>query len=119
MTSWWRAQDRRYANFDPFEEFEQTGSHIKIEYREYTVLKETPKGVWLKDKYEFYDDKKFFVLGTARRQTAVPTKELALNDLLARKKKHVYYCELRTKSAEENLAHVERTIEWNTVRGNL
>lgn len=119
MDSWWRAQDRCYAHYDPFEEIEQTGNVIKIEYTEYRVVKETPKGVWLNHMYAFHDDKKFFVRGKARRQTAVPTKELALNDLLARKKKHVYYSELRTKSAMRNLEAVEYHIKWNTVRGNL
>ena len=70
---WWRAEDKRYANWDPWAEFEQpSGSHLKIDVIPYIVDRHTPKGVFL----ETGD----FVLGKANKQFAVPTKELALLD---------------------------------------
>jgi hypothetical protein len=101
---WWRAEDNRYANYDEWAEFDQpSGSHLKIEFRSYKVIKHTPKGVWL----QMYWNHAFFVLGTARKQHAVPTKELALKDLIARKKVYVSRCEQRLARAREHLTAAE------------
>lgn len=101
---WWRAEDRRYANYDPWAEFEQpSGSHLVIELYSYEVVRHTPKGVVLWPHG--------FVLGTATKQFAVPTKELALLDLIARKKRHVAGCQVRLAQAEEHLRGAERELE--------
>lgn len=98
---WWSAQDKRYANYDPFAEFEQpSGSHIVIELTPYIVEKYTPKGVWLSGSF----GEKFFVLGRSVKQAAVPTKELALKDLIARKEKHVEMARKRMDAAHEALS---------------
>jgi hypothetical protein len=105
---WWRAEDKRYANYDPWAEFEQpTGSHLKIEFRSYHVTRYTPKGVWI--SWGFGHSQ--FVLGTATKQYAVPTKELALRDLIARKKIHVSSCKARLAQAEEHLTAAQRLLE--------
>lgn len=101
---WWRAEDRRYANYDPWEEYEQpSGSHLKIEIHRYEVLRHTPKGVWLHIGF----GSKCFVRGTDIKQFAVPTKELALQDLIARKKRHVSCARARFHRAEEHLQAAE------------
>lgn len=104
---WWRAEDRRYANYDPWAEYEQpSGSHLAIEMRPYRFVRATPKGVWLAD---FFGGE-HFVLGTATRQLAVPTKALALQDLVARKKRHVWGAEARAARARQHLAAAEHML---------
>lgn len=103
---WWRADDKRYANYDPFEEYEQpSGSHLVLELTPYVVVRHTPKGVWLRS----YFGGETFVIGTAIRQQAVPTVELAIKDLIARKKCHVEGCQARLNRAE---AHLEAAEKW-------
>ena len=100
---WWRAEDKRYANWDPWAEFEQpSGSHLKIELTPVNVLRHTPKGVILEDHG--------FQRGNAIRQHAVPTKELALMDLVARKKRHVQGAAYRLTEAKEHLEGAERAL---------
>lgn len=105
---WWRADCKRYANFDPFAEFEQpSGSHLTIEVTPYIVIRTTPKGVWL----QHWLGERFFVLGPAIRQRAVPTIQLALQDLVHRKKKHVIMAEQRAEVARQHLAAALRCYE--------
>lgn len=97
---WWRAEDRRYANYDPWAEFEQpSGSHLVVELRPFPVLRHTAKGVWLDCGF----GRKRFVLGEATKQFAVPTRELALADLVARKERHVAGARARLAQAQEHL----------------
>ena len=104
---WWRAEDRRYPNYDPWAEFEQpSGSHLELTLTPYVVDRYTPKGVWLRDGISGV-----FVLGTATKQFAVPTRELAIRDLVARKKRHVYGCRARLMLAEEHLEAAEKWLE--------
>lgn len=106
--TWWRADDKRYANYDPFAEFEQpSGSSLKIELTPFEMVKETPRGVWVRN----WLGSKFFVLGEAARQIAVPTKQLAIQDLVRRKEKHVRMSEMRAKMAREHLAAAVKCLE--------
>lgn len=106
---WWRAEDKRYANYDPWAEFEQPdGSHLKIELRSYEVLRHTPKGVFL--SVGLFDRQEEFVRGKAHKQFAVPTKELALRDLIIRKQHHVRGCKARLNQAVEHLDGAERAL---------
>ena len=103
---WWRAEDTRYANYDPWAEFEQpSGSHLQLNLTPYVVDRYTPKGVWLRGSL----GNRFFVLGTAIRQHAVPTKALAIRDLVARKKRHVEGAAARLRQAE---AHLDAAEQW-------
>ena len=108
---WWRAEDRRYANYDPWAEFEQpSGSHLQLTMIAYVVDSYTPKGVWLRDIL----GGRTFVLGTALKQFAVPTRELAIRDLIARKKVHVACCRARLAGAEEHLEAAEKWLAQET-----
>lgn len=105
---WWRADDKRYANYDPWAEFEQpSGSHLVLELTPYVVRRHTPKGVWLGTYY----GADVFVRGKAIRQQAVPTVELAIRDLVARKARHVAGCQARLQQAEQHLRAAERWLE--------
>ena len=103
---WWRADDRRYANYNPWDD-ECSGSHLRISYTRFVVDRYTPKGVWLRG---FLGDT-HFVLGTTLKQFAVPTKELALQDLVARKQRHVAGAKARLHRAEEHLAAAEWELQ--------
>lgn len=101
---WWRADDKRYANYDPWAEFEQpAGSHLKIELTPYAVYRHTAKGVFLREGS--------YVRGAARKQFAVPTKELALSDLVVRKMRHVAGCRARLAQAEEHLREAQLSLK--------
>lgn len=105
---WWRADDKRYANYDPFAEYEQpSGSHLALELTPYVVVRHTPKGVWVRS----YFGGETFVLGTAIRQQAVPTVELAIRDLVARKRRHVAGAAARLRRAEQHLEAAEKWLE--------
>lgn len=105
---WWRAEDRRYANYDPWAEFEQpSGSHLQLSLTPYVVDSYTPKGVRLRGIL----GNRTFVLGTAVKQFAVPTRELAIRDLIARKQRHVDGCKARLARAEEHLEAAEKWLE--------
>ena len=98
---WYRCELKHYSTCHLTEYgTEVYGSSSKIEYTEYHVKKHTPKGVRL--EVCFGNDR--FVLGTSVRQLAVPTKELALNDAVERKRKHVYFSKNRLSSAENDLS---------------
>ena len=100
---WWRAEDKRYADYDPWAEFEQpSSSHLKIELYPHEVARHTPKGVFL--------DTGDFVRGKANKQFAVPTKELALADLIARKRSQISFCQHRLNRAKEHLEGAERAL---------
>ena len=104
---WWRADDRRYAAYDPWAEFEQpSGSHLQLELTPYVADHYTPKGVWLR----CWLGSRHFVLGKAIKQLAVPTKALAIRDLIARKKSHVAGAAARLAQAEEHLHAAEQWL---------
>lgn len=112
---WFRAKDKRYADYDPWAEFEQPStSHLAIEIEPYIVVRHTPKGVFLKP----WIGAQIFVLGNAIRQVAVPTIELALQDLVARKKKHAEMSWLRFARAEEHLRAAEYLLEIEREKRN-
>lgn len=105
---WWRADEKWYANYDPWAEFEQpSGSHMVLELRRFIVVKYTPKGVWLQD----WLGEKFFQLGNAIRQKAVPTQALALRDLVKRKERHLQIMTARTEAVRHALLAAESAYE--------
>ena len=109
---WWRAEDKRYADYDEWAEFEQpNSSHLRIIFRSFAVIKHTPQGVWIREFWE----RPRFVLGTSIKQFAVPTKELAMQDLIQRKLCHVAGCEARLSRAKEHLEGARRALTNLTI----
>ena len=102
---WYRVEAKRYANYDPWAEFEQpSGSHLKLNLQEYKVIRHTPKGVVV------LDGRERFVLGNSLRQLCVPTKEAAYNDLVCRQEKYIRIREARIKDAKEAIRAAKRAI---------
>lgn len=92
---WYRYDDFRYA--PPLNEYEEPvgPGRAAVRLHKFKVLKETPKGVWIRYHGDFSD--KRFVLSTARKRFACPTKEEALESFLARKTRQrgIYQARLR------------------------
>ena len=107
--TWWSAEDKRYANYDPWAEFEQPpGSHLVIHLWPHRVIKHTPKGVWLTD--EPFGLQRF-LCHNWYKQWASPTQKEALQHLIARKQKHVRMSEARLARAQEHLRATEHFHE--------
>lgn len=90
--TWYRYSDRLHGSANEYDEIVWTDVYLSLE--EHTVCKVTPKGVWVTDGL----DRKFILL-TANKQFAAPTKEEALNSLLARKKRQIRILESQLKHA--------------------
>ena len=73
-------------------------------WEEYALVKETPKGVWLQQPWHTH---KFFVLKEAKKRRAYPTKAMALDSFLHRKKRQISILRSRLKTAEESLQVAE------------
>ena len=109
---WWRADDNRYADFDPWAmDCQPDTSSVAVELTPYVVKRTTPKTVILSGSMG--DEHR--VLGRAIRQFAVPTIEIALQDLVARKRRHVSGCAARLKQAEEHLKAAELALQQSNV----
>lgn len=100
---WWRCEVRHYSIADEWGDHAYTSREVK--FAPYLVIRHTPKGVWVK---EFLGGERF-ILGTAKLQHAVPTKELAITDMIARKERHIDGCEARLASAVEDLRLLKST----------
>ena len=116
---WYRCEVRHYSVADEWGDHSYSTSEVV--WTKYAVLRETPKGVWLTpapwgatnpDYARFSGPKGIsrredvFVLGSALRQQACPTKELALADAIARKERHIAGCRARLAQAERDLDHL-------------
>lgn len=82
MEVWYRYEDMRWA--PPLNEFDEPVGSGRSDIRllEFEVLKHTPKGVWVGS----WSNKRF-VLTSARKRYACPTKQEALDSFIARKKR--------------------------------
>ena len=95
---WYRCEVRHYSIADEWGDHEYTNTQVV--WTTYEVARYTNKGVWL---YTAFSGEQF-VLGTAKKQLACPTKETALADAIARKKRHIAGCQARLSSAEADLS---------------
>ena len=101
---WYRYEDKTYSVADEYGDHH----HSSYELREYTftVVRHTPKGVWLKG----WGFEETFVCHNWRKKFACPTREEALKSLIARKNREASIHEARAgrarrfqKMAEERL----------------
>ena len=76
-----------------------TNRMLEIFYEEYTILKHTPKGVWIEHP-QYGHTKGKFVLLSGKKRFAYPTKEEALKSLYYRKKRQLIYLKNQVEVAE-------------------
>ncbi len=102
---WYRTEVRMVCCADPWEE-DIYYSRPELYTTKYKVLSTTPKGVWVQG----FMQPKTFVLGTAMKQFAVPTVELAAKDCIARKKVQISINEARIRGMKSELSHTEEHL---------
>jgi hypothetical protein len=112
---WWRCEVRRHAHWD-YDYEHVTGYSCAVHWAQYHVVRATPKGVWVR-QVGGYGGGEQFVLGKAIRQLCVPTRELAQQDEIARRKRHRAGASHRLALAEKMLRTAElHTWEEETAR---
>lgn len=82
--TWYRYEDRRHAVVNEFDDV--VGTYVKVYLTTLTVTKVTPKGVWV-SLGQICAPR--FVLLSANKRYAAPTKEEALASLKARKARQI------------------------------
>lgn len=95
----------RFQDFGVSHGSEELGfySTRQVELREFRVIKETPKGVWIETT--FSGDRRFVLTG-ARKQYACPTVEAARQSFMARKKRQIKILKKQLLNAEDALKAV-------------
>ena len=109
------------------------GYNLKVELREYKIIKFTPQGFWIYldswlDRYfithPLFDRDKRFVLRDARKKFACLTKADALESFKARKRRQIQILEGQLEKAKralklaERIDHGEHQRNTPTVQGD-
>lgn len=95
LVKWYRYEDTLSGD--------DWGTYVNVHLRQLEVVRETPKGVWVR-LYDSDMAPQRFVLRESRKRYACPTKEEAMESFLARKRKQM-------KILKAKLAHVEEAIQ--------
>lgn len=93
---WWRIDDCSYATFDEWGDSYSTGP--RIEAHAFEVVRETPKGVWLRRGWLFATEQ--WVGVNWKRRFAAPTVEEAFKDYIARRERQRAICQAQADRAE-------------------
>ena len=100
--------------------FRTYGKEHKLELRKFKVVKETPKGYWIVEKYSYHEyfeldneDKKRWVAKDALRSFAYDTKEKALKSFQFRKRSQIAILENQLENARKalNIANKQSDVE--------
>lgn len=93
------AQYEEYANYP---EILETPSGEALLCERFRVIRKTPAGVFIKVNY-----REKFILDNARKRWAYPTRALALESFIERKRKHQVFQDRRSQSIRSALAAAE------------
>jgi hypothetical protein len=85
--------------FFRFEEVRYANIGIKVNELKYVLVKETPKGYWIKPTWDINEDHKKWVSKTSKRRYAYPTKEEAMINFRARKKRQIQILTAKIQNA--------------------
>lgn len=83
---------------------------VRLNLTAYKVIKKTPGGVWINCWGRGPHDRKF-ILMSAKKKWACPTKEAALESFIARKKRHRDILESRLAVVNEALEQAKKMKE--------
>ena len=83
-------------------------SGTELELKEFLIIKETPKGNWIRE-HGMYGKPKFVLKGEGKR-FAHETKELALKSFIFRKKSQIRINKEMMKRAKHSLSIAENTL---------
>ena len=92
---WWRIDDCSYANVDEWGDV--VGSNLQIEAHAFEVVRQTPKGVWLRRGWLFATEQRVGV--NWKRRFAAPTVEEAFKDYIARRERQRQICQAQADRA--------------------
>ena len=87
-----------HGGYDIDGEYKHSYSSYKVLLREYGVIRETPKGFWIESDDIMLEKK--FVRKEGIKKYAAQTKEEALKDFIARRKKQISIFESRLARAK-------------------
>ena len=79
-------------------------TRVSVSILEYSVIKQTPGGVWIQDEWRIMKPR--FVLNRGKKRFALETKELALQSFIARKRKQIIILRNQLLNAKEALWEV-------------
>lgn len=85
----------------PFDETGHGTGTVKVELREYPIVRRTPKGVWISGADTCTGER--FVLTKARRRFACPTVTEARASFIARKKAQIRILNAQLRRAQKAL----------------
>ena len=91
----YRYEDVRYSNGMDMFDNPNPGYSLRVQLSQYPVIKYTPKGAWI----NVYGDKKFVLL-SAKKRYACPTKEEALECFMYRKKRQLSILNAKVRQVE-------------------
>lgn len=97
---WYRYEEVQYAGHVDESGWSSSPGQMLVHLREFEVLKHTPKGVWLRT----YSGDKRFAFNAAHKRYACPSKELAKESFIARKKRQAAIYLARAAQAKRALA---------------
>lgn len=100
---WHRIEDRAYAPASDEGGFSILPPHIELSHYKYTVLKATPKGVWL----DLGPCGRRFVLRSSKRQFASPTFEQAKEKFWQRKQRQLQILNAKVQRVKVALDKLE------------
>ncbi len=89
------------------DDYSSSSVYVKVVLLTYNIVRLTPKGAWVSG---FPGDKPRFVLNSARKRFACPTKEEAMTSFVARKNRQIRILTSQLQYVKEALAQVGQPI---------
>lgn len=106
--TFYRYDDSLRASLDHWEDSYRT--HTVLEETKFTVVRTTPKGVWVERGALGFVTKRAFILLSAKKRLAYATKEEALQSLIARKNRQADIYRARAADADKAKAMAESRL---------
>jgi hypothetical protein len=109
VSSYFRFEEVRHGTgyTDEWGEYVSTGSYVRLQLREFKVIKETPQGVRI-NAYDWREPNGKLILRTWNKQWASPTVEEARKSFIARKRRQALILEARLRQAKEAMELAEQ-----------
>lgn len=84
---------------------------VRVEVREFNLIKETPKGYWICPRWDREQEHKRWVSSSGKNRKAYPTKQQALENYEKRKERQIKILEARLQDARSGLNQVPRMLQ--------
>lgn len=84
---------------------------VRVELREFNLVRETPKGYWICPTWDYSQEYQRWVSANGKNRKAYPTKEQALENYQRRKERQIKILEARLNDAKSGLYQVPRMFQ--------